>query len=117
MMWTWFVVAVLAAGAVFAEKVKAQAPTASAKPAAVVNGTSISMAEVDAIFKAQGPPPADLTDAKRRQTQMFILGNFIDDALLQQFLTKNGLKVDAAEVNKQVAELEEGLKKQGKTLA
>jgi peptidyl-prolyl cis-trans isomerase C len=36
---------------------------------------------------------------------------------LQQFLTKNGVKVDAAEVNKQVAELEEGLKKQGKTLA
>jgi len=111
------ILAVLAAGVALAAQVRAQAPAAAAKPAAVVNGTSISLAEVDAILKAQGPPPADLTDAKRRQVQMFIVGNLIDDTLIQQFLAKNGYKADAADVNKQISELEEGLKKNGKSLA
>jgi parvulin-like peptidyl-prolyl isomerase len=111
------IVAVLAAGAALAGQTSAQAPAAAPKPAAVVNGTSISLAEVDAILKAQGPPPGESTDAKRRQAQMFIVGNLIDDALIQQFLTKNGYKADAADVNKQVSELEDGLKKNGKSLA
>jgi peptidyl-prolyl cis-trans isomerase C len=113
---TWGITTLLAAGAVLAGHVRAQAPAAAPKPVAVVNGTSISSAEVEAILKVQGPPPAESTDAKRRQAQMFIVGNLIDDTLMQQFLTKSGYKVDAADVNKQVAELEEGLKKQGKTL-
>jgi peptidyl-prolyl cis-trans isomerase C len=113
---TWGITVLAATGIVLAGQARAQTPAAAPKPAAVVNGTSISMAEVETILKAQGPPPAEMTDAKRRQALMFIVGNLIDDTLVQQFLTKSGYKVDTVDVNKQVADLEEGLKKQGKTL-
>jgi parvulin-like peptidyl-prolyl isomerase len=104
----------LVALAVCVGQVKAQTP-ATPKPAAVVNGIAIPLSDVDAILKAQGLP-VETPEAKRRELQFYVLSNLIDDLLLQEFLKRNGKRLDSAEISKQVAELEAGLKKQGKTL-
>jgi peptidyl-prolyl cis-trans isomerase C len=93
-----------------------QTGTAANKPAAVVDGTPITMAEVEAVIKQGGPSPTPLTENQRRQMQIEAVGMLIDDLLVQQFLRSHGPKIDPAEVNKRLAELEESLKKQGKTL-
>ena len=41
----------------------------------------------------------------------------VDGALWEQYLQKNGPKIDKAEVNKRFAELEEAVKKAGKSMA
>jgi hypothetical protein len=108
--------AALAVGALCAGQIEAQAP-AAAKPAAVVNGVAIPMADVETVLKARGPFPPDFPEAKRREVQFVVVGNLIDDVLLQQFLSKNAKPAEAADVAKQIAELEAALKKQGNTLA
>lgn len=107
----------LAMLAVLVNAAPAQAVRPASKPAAVVDGTAISMAEVEAVLKQAGPTATPLTDAQRKQLQMEAVGMLIDDVLMEKFLRKNAPRVDPAEVNKKVAELEEGLKQQGKTLA
>jgi peptidyl-prolyl cis-trans isomerase C len=57
-----------------------------------------------------------LTEAQKKQMQMEAIGMLIDDILMQQFLRKNAPHLDPNEVNKKMAELEESLKKQNKTL-
>src|SRR5438876_345018 len=111
----WGIVAALAALIIGAGQVRAQTPAAP-KPAAVVNGVAVPLSDVDAILKAQALP-ADTPEAKRRECQFYILSNLIDDLLLQQFLDKNGKRADPGDVNKQIAELEEALKKKGTILA
>jgi peptidyl-prolyl cis-trans isomerase C len=86
------------------------------KPVAVVNGTPITRAELDAVLKQAGPTAAPLTEAQKRQMQVEAVGMLIDDLLMQQFLRKNGPRVELAEVEKQLAELDASLKRQGKTL-
>jgi peptidyl-prolyl cis-trans isomerase C len=88
----------------------------AAKPAAAVNGITISTAQVDALINAR-PQAVALPEAQMKQLRLEALNHLIDDVLLQQFLRKNGPKVDPAEVKKNVSELEGSLKKQGKTLA
>ena len=88
-----------------------------AKPAAVVNGESIPMADVDAIFKLQEPSPTPVSETQKKQMRQEVLGMLIDDLLMQQFLRKHGPKADPVEVNKRLAELESSLKTQGKTFA
>lgn len=85
-----------------------------AKPAAVVNGESIGQAEVDQVtaliikdqFKLQ---PA--TEEQRRDVRAQVVMMAIDDTLMRQFLAKTGIQVAPAEVEKQMAELAENLKK------
>jgi peptidyl-prolyl cis-trans isomerase C len=101
--------------ALLAGRAAAQAP--ANKPAAVVNGEPISMAEVEAFIKAQGPTPTPVTEVQRRQMQREVVAMLIDDLLMQQYLRQYGPRIDPADVNKQVAELEAGLKKQNKALA
>jgi parvulin-like peptidyl-prolyl isomerase len=108
------IAAALALGVVYAGQSGAQIP--AQKPAAVVNGIVIPMGDVEAILKARGPLPADLPEAKRREVQFVVVSNLIDDVLLQQFVSKNAKPADPAEVTKQIAELETGLKKQNHTL-
>src|SRR5215831_16453132 len=102
---------------------KAQPPAAApaaAQPvgqvAAEVNGEPIPLADVDAVLKLDGPPAVEVPENKRRQRRLEVLGMLIDNLLMQQFLRKNGPRVDPAEVNKQMAELEQSLAKQGKKL-
>src|SRR5260221_14592096 len=66
---------------------KSAAP--SNKPAAVVNGLTISLGEVDAWIKARGSLPVEATETQRKQLKLLALDKLIDDLLLQQFLQKN----------------------------
>jgi peptidyl-prolyl cis-trans isomerase C len=120
MLRKWVTLAPLVTGALWAHQALSQTPPAAkpaeSKPAAVVNGTAIPMADVEAGIKARGGFRPDLPDAKRREAQMYILSNLIDDLLLQQFLNKSGIKADAAEVKKQIEDLEAALKQEKKTL-
>jgi parvulin-like peptidyl-prolyl isomerase len=106
--------------------VQAQAPagtakvTASAgqmKPAAVVNGETISMAELEAVMNREGPKAVQVPEAELRQMRLAVLGQLIDEMLTMQYLKKTCPPADPAEVNKRMAEVAEGLKKQGKTVA
>ncbi len=90
----------------------AQAPGSSNKPAAVVDGVAISMSEVDALIKQAGPMATAPTDAQRRQMQHDALTMLIDDVLMQEFLQKHGPKVEPAEVEKRLKELDVALGKQ-----
>jgi parvulin-like peptidyl-prolyl isomerase len=111
----WSIAAALAVGVVCAGQIKAQAP-AAAKPAAVVNGVVIPVADVEAVLKARGPFPPDFPETKRREVQFVVVSTLIDDVLLQQFLSKNAKPADNGEIAKQIADLEAALKKQGNTL-
>lgn len=91
-------------------------PGPAAKPAAVVNGEPIPMADVDNILKLQGPSATPMSEVQKKQMRQEVLSMMIDDVLMQQFLRKHGPKVDPAEINKRLAELESSLKTQGKTL-
>ena len=118
--WT---VAILAGTVILAMSgLSAQAQTQAtlpvpAKPAAVVNGEPIPLAEIEAVLKAQGPTAVKLTEAQKRQAQYDVLEMLMDDLLFTQFLRKNAPAVTPAEVAKQLAELEDGLKKEKKTIA
>jgi peptidyl-prolyl cis-trans isomerase C len=101
---------------IVANGVSAQDPAVQAKPAAVVDGTPITFAEVETVLKQAPPSPTPLTEAQKKQMQAEAVMMLVDDVLMQQFLRKTGPKVEPAEVNKKVAELEASLKKENKTL-
>jgi parvulin-like peptidyl-prolyl isomerase len=86
------------------------------KPAAVVNGTAITVAEVEAVLKQASPSATPLTEMQKKQMRMEALGMLIDDQLMEQFLRKNGPHIGPDEVNRRFAELEAAQKKQGKTM-
>jgi peptidyl-prolyl cis-trans isomerase C len=106
--------AALAAG-VLGGVAAAQAP--AARPVAVVNGEPISLDDLEAIIRGQVAPTVELPAARRRELRLGTLAQMIDDLLVVQFLKKEGPPVDAAEVNKRLAEMTADLQKQGKTLA
>jgi parvulin-like peptidyl-prolyl isomerase len=85
------------------------------KPAAVVNGEAISIAEVMAVLEAR-PSPVPLTAAQQRELRQSALDMLIDDLLMRQFLRKNALPAQPAEVQKEVQELTDALKKKTMTL-
>lgn len=87
------------------------------KPIAVVNGVEISQAELDAVLKAADPVPVTLPEAQRRKRQMEALAMLMDNVLMRQFLEKNTPPVPPGEVSKRIAEMEAGLREQGKSLA
>lgn len=108
----------LAAFALTAGPACAQAPGGAAKPAAVVNGEPIALADVEALIKAGvGPAAVEVPEGKRREMRREALGALIDQLLLQQFLRQYGPRIDPVEASKKLAELEAELKKQNKTLA
>ena len=116
---SWLVqtVAGLAAAVLLVEGAHAQVLKLATKPAAVVDGTPITMAEVEGVLKQGGPTATPLTESQRKQLQMEAVGMLIDDLLLEKFLRKSAPKIDPADVNKKLAELGASLKQQGKSLA
>lgn len=84
--------------------------------AATVNGYAIPLSDVDAAVTAS-LPNVPLTLAQRRQLRVAVLDDLIDDALLKQFLTKNGIKADAAELDAQMKAFTAQLAKEKRTLA
>jgi peptidyl-prolyl cis-trans isomerase C len=83
---------------------------------ATVNGRTITMGEVETAIKARGPLPVEISGARRQQMQFEVVCMLIDGALWEQYLAKNGPRVDAAEVNKHMGELEQMVKKANKTM-
>jgi peptidyl-prolyl cis-trans isomerase C len=100
--------------------VAAGAGTAGAQtdPKAVVataNGHNITLGEVDAVIKSR--PEAPTSEDELKQSRYAVACMLIDGVLWEQYLQKNGPKIDKAEVNKHFAELEEAVKKAGKDMA
>jgi parvulin-like peptidyl-prolyl isomerase len=99
---------------------RAQAQGTPPKPAAVVNGQQISLAEVDAAVKVINgnvQVALQVPETRRRQQRFEALGILVDNLLLQQYLRKNAAPVDPKEMARHFAELETALKKENKKLA
>jgi len=111
-----YVAAALAALAGWVAAAPAQPVPPRVKPVAVVNGVSISMAELDAVVRAAGPEPVQLTAAQRRQQKVEALGLLIDNVLLRQFLERTTPPIAADVVERRLAELKIGLDAQRKSL-
>ncbi len=92
-----------------------QGPATQEKPAAYVNGEAISMTEIQAMLEAR-PSPVPLTAAQQREFRQSALDMLIDDVLMRQFLRKNALPPQPAEIQKEIDELNEVLKKKTMTL-
>src|SRR5437016_3724920 len=91
--------------AILASSAGAQITPASNKPAAVVNGEAITLADVEGVVKLGPqvtPPP---TPAQRQQMQAEALTLLIDDVLMQQFLRRQCPPVDAKEVAKRLDDM------------
>jgi parvulin-like peptidyl-prolyl isomerase len=89
--------------------------TAVEKPAAYVNGEPVTMAEVRAMLEAR-PSPVPLTAAQQRELRQAALDVLIDDVLMRQFLKKNALPAQPAEIQKEIDELKAALTKKTMTL-
>jgi parvulin-like peptidyl-prolyl isomerase len=96
---------------------QAVAVPAGSKVVAVVNGDPISQEALQAFLEQAGPIPLQMTEATQRQMRMQALGELIDTLLMDQFLKKNTPAVSAAEIDKEVANIVEGLKRNNRTLA
>ena len=103
--------------ACWANTAPAQEAAPQAKVVATVNGTPITAAELEAVLRKAGPKATAPTEAQKKEMQQEALTMLIDDQLMRDFLRKQGPAVDLDAVNKQMAELVEGLKKDKKTLA
>lgn len=96
----------------------AQAPgLAGNKPVASVNGEVITMAELEAALKQDGPMPVALPESVRKQQQQVALSALIDKELLRQFLKQSTPPIDPKELEARLSDLAAGLKLQNKTLA
>src|SRR5262245_8896363 len=85
------------------------------KMLAVVNGELITSADLDLALRQAGPSPVALTEAQVKQMKMEMFRLLIDAALMRQFVTKYAPPASDADIARKLAELEDGLKKQGKT--
>ena len=90
-----------------------QAPVG--KPAAVVNGEAIPMADLKAVIE-QRPSPVPLTKEQQGGVEKMAMDMLIEDVLMRQFLRKNMPPASPVEMNQKVMELADALKKQNKTL-
>jgi peptidyl-prolyl cis-trans isomerase C len=81
-----------------------------------VNGEAIALADVDAVIR-HTLPNAPVSAAQLRALRREVVQDLIEDALLRQFLAKNGPKVDPAEIDAQLKAFGEKLTREGKSLA
>lgn len=97
----------------------AQTPTPSqtdaAKTVAVVDGTVITTAELDAALLSE-PSPVTPTEKQKKQEQLRALQGLIDTVLVRKFLEGKTRAVSPEEVGRRLAEMEKGLAKQDKRL-
>jgi peptidyl-prolyl cis-trans isomerase C len=97
--------------------VPASANTPAPKPAAVVNGEVIALTDLENALKQAGPTAVPMTAEQRRAAQNQALGMLIDELLMHQFLNQNTPPVAEPEVDKKLAELDAGWRKENKSLA
>jgi parvulin-like peptidyl-prolyl isomerase len=93
------------------------ATTPAVKPAAVVNGDTIPMSDVEAVLKQAGPTAVPMNEEQRRGAQHQALAMLIDETLIHQFLKEHGPVVTDADVNRKLEELDAGWRKENKSLA
>lgn len=105
--------ALMLAGAVGV--VSAQTP-AAAPAVAMVNGTPITQAEFQ-VMMDQVRSPVEMPADRRKLIQMQALSMMIDELLMTQYLAHTAPPANPAEVEKKMAEVVEGLKKENKSLA
>jgi parvulin-like peptidyl-prolyl isomerase len=89
--------------------VSANIPAASDKPAALVNGDMISLAEVKALLESR-PYPNVLAAEQIKALRQAAIDTLIDDMLVRQFLAKYAPKVTPADMSKEMQRLEAGWK-------
>jgi peptidyl-prolyl cis-trans isomerase C len=94
----------------------ARAQDNAAAAVATVNGQTITQAEMDAAIKARGPLPVEISGEARKRLQFDVVCMLIDGRLWDEYLQKNGPKIDKAEIDKRMAEWEESVKKSGHTM-
>src|SRR4051794_8033443 len=70
----------------------ATATTSAEKPAAVVNGEPIAMAEVKRLLDAR-PYPVALPEEQKKALRTAAVEMLIDDLLMRQYLRKQGVQV------------------------
>jgi peptidyl-prolyl cis-trans isomerase C len=99
-----------------AAPVVAAGAASSEQTVALVNGQEITRTELEAAIKASGVNLTGLNDTQRRQRQVEVLGMMIDMMLMHQFLEQYAPPVPAEDVDRQLGEMREGLRTQGKTL-
>jgi peptidyl-prolyl cis-trans isomerase C len=87
------------------------------KPAAIVNGEPIPVAEIDAVLATRPAELFPIPEAHKRQIRLEILDRLIAEKLMKQFIAKSGVTVDAAEIQHQMDALTEAQKANGKNLA
>ncbi len=92
-----------------------KATAISPKTAAVVNGESIGMAELDAVLK-QAPMAVEASEEVRKQMRRHALAMLIDDTLMQQFLKANTPQVPKTDIDQKLAEMDAALKKENKSV-
>jgi parvulin-like peptidyl-prolyl isomerase len=102
--------------AFFAGQVSAQGLPAPTRPAAVVNGEPISLAEVKTILDAMPPPVVPATVDQKRELQQNVVDMLIDDLLMRQFLRKNTSPPAPAAIDKEIADLRVSLTNKKSTL-
>jgi peptidyl-prolyl cis-trans isomerase C len=91
-------------------------PTSAAKPAAVVNGEDITMAQLEAMLKRQPPQVTAMPEKMQVAVRREALAVLIDETLRHQFLRKVCQPVSKADVDKKLAEMSDILKGHGKTM-
>ena len=85
--------------------------------AAIVNGETILMSEVEAVLATRPKEIFPISEAQQRLIRMEILEVLINERLMKQFLAEHAPPIDPKEVDKQMQALIESLKAQGRTLA
>jgi peptidyl-prolyl cis-trans isomerase C len=78
--------------------------------AVVVNGEPISMAEVQAVVKAQTPQSMQLTAAQQRQQESEAVEQLIDDLLTRQFMRQSAPPVSERDIDEQLAKFKASFK-------
>jgi parvulin-like peptidyl-prolyl isomerase len=89
-------------------------PASAEKPAALVNGEAISLADLKAALDAR-PSPVPLSAAQQKELRQGALDMLIDDLVMRQFLRKHGT-IEPEAIDRELEDLKVVLGKQGKTI-
>jgi peptidyl-prolyl cis-trans isomerase C len=95
------------------------AARAQTDPKAVVataNGTTITMGEVETVLKARGIDLTKVPPERVSALRYEVVCTLIDGRLWEEYLKKNGPRVEPAAVNQHMAELAGWVKKHNKTM-
>lgn len=137
-MYSRWIILIIAASLALGMPVLAQPPKAPATPAipavsagtgsvipvnytneqiaATVNGEKILIGEVRRLVDSK-PYPLSLTEEQKKVIRSTALDSLIEDALMRQYLSKHVPQVSQVEFNKEMAELQDALKKSNKSFA